>query len=650
MIVQNILYILLAAFGLGVLVFIHELGHYFMARKVGMTIEAFGIGFGKPLYSWEHKGVKWNLCMLPFGGYVRIAGMEKKGNLEPYQIPDGFYGKKPWERIQVALAGPIVNIAFAFLLFLIIWVGGGRIKSFSEFTHLIGLIDPSSKLYEMGVRPGDEIQEYDHRPFHGFNDLKYAALTDGKTAQIKGLKIDYLKRLQEMFDYTLPTYPNPEMADPSILTIGVLSPASFLIYNPSPSKNETLLKEGTPMAGSGIQPKDRILWVDGQLVFSQAELSGLINEPKALLRVKRGDKEFLTRIPRLRIADLRVGPHEKAEFDDWQHEAQLKMKVDELFFIPYNLTHDGVIENAFTYIDENSQETTHQAAARSPIEMPLLPGDQVIAVDGIPISSAVELLATIQKRHVQIIVQRLETLTPLSWKEEDPSFFAGVDWTALQQMIQTIGTPSRQKSNGPLRLLEPVIPRPLAELPLTDEQQEWLSNKDNNVKKMVEEIEDPEKRKEAMRQLEKEQKRVRLGLFLQDRQVVYNPLPTTLFVDGFKDVWRTLSALFTGMLSPKWMAGPVGIVQVIHYGWTVGIKEAFFWMAVISLNLGILNLLPIPVLDGGHICFSLYEGITKKRIKAKTMEWLIIPFVVLIILLFVYLTFQDLSRLFSRFF
>ena len=213
MLVQNILYIILAAFGLGILVFIHELGHYFMARKVGMTIEAFGIGFGKALYTWEHKGVKWNLCILPFGGYVRIAGMEKKGNLEPYQIPDGFYGKRPWDRIKVALMGPIVNIAFAFLLFFIIWAGGGRMKTFAEFTHLIGWVDPSSKLYEMGVRPGDAIQRYDHRPFTGFKDLIYASVTDGQTAEIKGLKIDYLKETREPFDYTLSTYQNPTAKD-----------------------------------------------------------------------------------------------------------------------------------------------------------------------------------------------------------------------------------------------------------------------------------------------------------------------------------------------------------------------------------------------------------------------------------------------------
>ena len=119
--VLTLLYLLLAAFWLGFLIFIHEYGHYWMAKKEGMRVEAFSIGFGKPIYVWERDGVKWQLCWLPFGGFVRIAGMEKKGSLEPSQIPDGFFGKSPLARIRVALMGPIVNIVFAFLVFCFLW-------------------------------------------------------------------------------------------------------------------------------------------------------------------------------------------------------------------------------------------------------------------------------------------------------------------------------------------------------------------------------------------------------------------------------------------------------------------------------------------------------------------------------------------------
>ena len=154
---QSILYFILAAIGLGFLIFIHELGHYFMAKKVGMKVEAFSIGFGKAIYQWEHNGVIWKFCILPFGGYVKIAGMEKQGPLEPHQIPDGFFGKKPSDRIKVAIMGPVVNIAFAFILFVMIWAFGGRVKPFSDYTHFVGYVEPSSELYQDGIRAGDEI-------------------------------------------------------------------------------------------------------------------------------------------------------------------------------------------------------------------------------------------------------------------------------------------------------------------------------------------------------------------------------------------------------------------------------------------------------------------------------------------------------------
>jgi regulator of sigma E protease len=73
-------------------------------------------------------------------------------------------------------------------------------------------------------------------------------------------------------------------------------------------------------------------------------------------------------------------------------------------------------------------------------------------------------------------------------------------------------------------------------------------------------------------------------------------------------------------------------------------------MGVISLNLGLVNLLPIPVLDGGHILFSLYEAVTRRRLSSKFMERCIIPFMGLLIVFFIYITYQDIVRLFARFF
>jgi len=127
----SIFYAVFAVLGLSFLIFIHELGHYYVARRLGMRIEVFSIGFGKPIYAWKNQGVQWQIGWLLFGGYVKIAGMDSSETSEQrdlYEVKDGFFGKRPFDRIKVAAAGPVVNIVFAFLAFVALWAIGGREK------------------------------------------------------------------------------------------------------------------------------------------------------------------------------------------------------------------------------------------------------------------------------------------------------------------------------------------------------------------------------------------------------------------------------------------------------------------------------------------------------------------------------------------
>lgn len=639
----SLIYALFAILGLGFLVFIHELGHYLVARRQGMRVEAFSIGFGKALYSWEWDGVKWQICWLPFGGYVKIAGMQKEGSREPYEIADGFYGKSPWQRIQVALAGPLVNIAFAVIAFTILWAAGGRTKQFSEFTRRIGWVDPQSSLYDLGVRPGDLIEKYDGRPFNGFKDLLMASVMNDDTTQIEGTKVDYLTGDHSNFNYTLSTYEDPRAVKDKFSTIGVLSPAQYLIF-------QNGLPPGSPMLASGIQPGDRILWADGEVIFSAPHLSSLINESTAFLTVQRGGEVFQTKAPRVQIDDLKLSLYERGEIDDWQHEVGLRGRLQELYFIPYNLSPSAVVEGRIPFIDEADQAKAFQKCQRCTYFTPLEEGDKILAVDGIPVQSAHDLLDKMQTRRVLVIVDRdAAALEKVSWTDADAQF-DHFNIGQLEAIVSSIGTNREIDSSGALKLLAPIVPKPLHDMNISSEQKARVAEELAQNRKEIEAIQDPNKRSQALSGLEKDLHRVVLGVPLKDRPVVYNPSPQLLFADVFKDTYRTLYGLVSGCLNPKYVSGPVGIVQVVHHSWTLGAKEALFWMAVISLNLGLVNLLPIPVLDGGHIMFSILESITKRPLRAKTMERLIIPFVGLLIALFIYITYQDLVRLFGKFF
>lgn len=637
----SVVYFILAALGIGVLIFIHELGHYWVARRLGMKIEVFSIGFGKPILSWERDGVKWQVCWIPMGGYVRISGMEKKGSLEPYQIENGFYSKSPWARIQVALAGPVVNIVFAAFLFCVIWVMGGREKPFSQYTHKIGWVDSTSSLYAIGVRPGDEITTYRDQPFQGFTQFQTSAFLDKGKQDIGGYELNYETGAKKPFLYSLDVGENVKGKEKLRAIAALLSPASYLIYTTGSVMHDS------PLRASGIQNGDRILWVDGEFIFSRRQLSQVVNRPRVLLSVERDGNVFFTKVPRVQVEELRLQGGDKEELQDWAYAKKIKQDPSLLFFVPYRLTHGGKVLNAFTYIDENAVEQKQFVQGAFPLETPLEAGDIIRSVDGCPVYSGEDILEALQTRHVQVIVQRGVVYPPLSWKDADTAFMQDVSFEDVRKLADSIGSSRRLSEIGNVALLAPVEPKPWNALFFTDSVKEKLSQNMQEQKRQIEAIANPKEKELALRSIEQEQSRLMLGGVFEDRAVDYNPAPWTQALSVLDDMQRTLSALFTGYLSPKYMAGPVGIVGVMQQGWGIGVKEALFWIAVISMNLGFINLLPIPVLDGGHICFSLYEAVTKRKLKAKTMERLIIPFVALIVIFFLYATYHDVLRLFT---
>lgn len=641
-------YILLAILALSFLIFIHELGHYFMARRVGMRVETFAIGFGKPIYTWERDGVKWQINWLLFGGYVKIAGTDTEKDPDPYKVPDGFFGKSPLDRIKVAFMGPFVNIAFALLVFIVLWGIGGRTKNFSEFTAKIGWVDPKSELYVHGIRPGDEVRSYEGHPYQGIGDHLYAPMTASEEGlKIVGEKVNYATGEKHPFEEKVKPYPRPNVVQKGIMTSGILAPANYIIYDKFPGGRENPLLEGSPLQGSGIQYGDRIVWVDGNLIFSNEQLDKLLNDGKVLLTVKRGNEILQVRVPRVFANEFRLDPQAKEELIDWQFASGLNaVKFQNLHALPYNLTNDAVVEGEYRFIDKENEATAFPQLQYASTDQRLQKGDKILAVDGIPVTRSHQILAQVQQHKVNIIVQRNPSLRErLSWKGEDAAFDGLVEWKDLQTIAMSIGTGHPVEAVGDLVLLKPVLPKAITDFPISAEKQAQLEVEVKEQKKHIAAIEDPEKRAQATKNLENQTKRLILGFAPQDRKVEYNPLPTEQFENVFVQIWRTLMALFTGSLNPKWLSGPVGIVQVVYDSSLVSLKDSLFWIGAISLNLGVLNLLPIPVLDGGTILLSLFEMATGKKIQPKTLETLIIPFAILLIGMFLFFTYNDLSRL-----
>lgn len=175
-----LLKILLGLVGLGVVVFVHELGHFIAARLVGIDVEAFSIGWGRPLYKRTMGGVEYRIGVFPVGGYCRMRGeaeFREALTNEKSEIPRDkgtFYGASPGRRIITAFAGPAANVLFAIFVLTIVWGIGFDVRTMGNRIVLASEIDPGT-LYpadQGGLKTGDRIVAIDGNRISNFLDIQ----------------------------------------------------------------------------------------------------------------------------------------------------------------------------------------------------------------------------------------------------------------------------------------------------------------------------------------------------------------------------------------------------------------------------------------------------------------------------------------------
>jgi regulator of sigma E protease len=349
------------------------------------------------------------------------------------------------------------------------------------------------------------------------------------------------------------------------------------------------------------------------------------------------------------VRELRLDSSIKEEIVDWQYEAKLQnIRVEELFVFPYNLTFEGVVEEKFRFIEKEEEEKVFPVIIDSTLEESLYPGDKIVAISGEPVDRSYKILSDIQKKKVLIIVDRKQMVNDILTTEADRYFDNNLGAADIEAISKTLGRKEMIREKGTKVILKPIVPMPLQDLAIDEEKRAALQKEWQEAKKEAESIDDSEKRNRMIELINARYSQRVLGLpDISDLQVIYNPVPTEMYSSVFGEIRRTLGALFSGHLSPKWLSGPIGIVSVVQHQGMSSLNDALFWLGAISLNLGFLNLLPIPMLDGGTILFSLFEWCTGVKIKPKTMERLILPFAILLILFFVFVTYHDLLRLLS---
>ncbi len=175
---------------LGVLVFVHELGHYLAARWRGVHVEAFSIGFGRALASWTDRvGTQWKVAWIPLGGYVKLHGQERPEDVADevrasWQPGRTFHERSVLSRAIVVAAGPIANFVLAAVLFALLFATAGR----PVIQPVVGSVVADSAAAHAGLENGDRIAAINDKPVRTFEDIQHAIAPH--PAETVTLKVD----------------------------------------------------------------------------------------------------------------------------------------------------------------------------------------------------------------------------------------------------------------------------------------------------------------------------------------------------------------------------------------------------------------------------------------------------------------------------
>ncbi|TVO53913.1 RIP metalloprotease RseP [Denitromonas halophila] len=165
-------YIIPFVVGLGLLILIHELGHYSVARWCDVKVLRFSVGFGRPLFKWRagKDGTEWVLALFPLGGYVKMLD-EREGEVAAAELPRAFTQQSVWRRFAIVAAGPLANLLLAVLLYWVVFVGG-----VDELRARVEVSSPESVAAQAGFTSGDEIIQVGDVPIRSWQDWRWRLL------------------------------------------------------------------------------------------------------------------------------------------------------------------------------------------------------------------------------------------------------------------------------------------------------------------------------------------------------------------------------------------------------------------------------------------------------------------------------------------
>tara|TARA_R110002110_G_scaffold415765_3_gene655285 strand:- start:51123 stop:52478 length:1356 start_codon:yes stop_codon:yes gene_type:complete len=250
---MDLLYtILIMLFTLGVLVAIHEYGHFWVARRCGVKVLRFSIGFGKSLYSWTDKqGTQYSVAAIPLGGYVKMLD-EREGEVPPEELEQAFNRKPVTQRIAVVAAGPLANLMLAVVAYWFLFMAGE-----TGYAPVIGAVESGSVADVAGLEVGQEIVAVDGKETPTWQGLSFALLDRiGDTGPIRfAVKYpgsDVVYESEAVVQRWLSEQEQPDL-------FGGLG---ITMYTPDVPPLVSEVVPDSPAAAAGMQAGDRVLRAD----------------------------------------------------------------------------------------------------------------------------------------------------------------------------------------------------------------------------------------------------------------------------------------------------------------------------------------------------------------------------------------------------
>lgn len=259
---------------LGPLIAIHEFGHYFVARKLGVKVLVYSIGFGPTVLKWTSKksGIQYQLSALPLGGYVKMLD-EREGDVAEEDAPKAFNRQSPWKRIAIVAAGPLINLVFAIFLFWILFLPAQE-----QLNTRVGKVLPNTAAAQVQMQVGDKITAVDGLTTPTWEKLNFALVDRvGETGSIQ----IQAERAGQVKTFSLPI--QNFLKDQTQSPLDVLG---FTPYRPKIPAVVTKLSEDGAAIRQGMQQGDKIVAIDGIKMNDWFDVVQVVQaSPEKLLKI-----------------------------------------------------------------------------------------------------------------------------------------------------------------------------------------------------------------------------------------------------------------------------------------------------------------------------------------------------------------------------